>query len=1026
MKISILAGLWLGLIGVTPTVWAATPASGEISSSQTEVRFVSGPHSLSNPTVPLSESTPAGQVGGIDCDNFPCDDFLLTLNLPADYAQARPYDQIELSMAWPNTAEDFDIFVINASGQTLVNGSRSLNPELIRFSADGGVRELRLRVKPTRVAGGSAEVTARLVRIDAPQAQGLPPRFRNDVSPQNLGNGAAEPTMGWNPATDRAMFISGLETLRVTFPEALEEPLPAACDAVWEDVSAPTHVQSLDPILETHQNSGRTFSTQLIGANSLFSYSDDDGANWTVGQIAPPNGGVDHQTVGAGPYPAGLEALGRGVDYAVYYCSQSVVAAFCARSDDGGMTFGPGLPHKTVADCGDIGGLHGHVQIAPDGTVYVPDRQCGGDFLSAGGVQALSVSEDAGITWASRPIPGSKTAPKDPAVGIATDGTLYTCYEGPDGGVRAAVSHDKGQSYVNEVDIGVPAGVHRTTFLTAVAGDPDRAACSFLGTEAQVSTEEFNSTEFQGLWYAYIATTYDGGLSWHTVNVTPGDPVQGWGGICTGGTTCGTGNRNLLDFNDIIIDDRGRMLLAYADGCVDNCVQDPTVNSFSDKGVIARQIGGRGLLAEFDPVEPALPAQPCLLAGQSTTNGLQLRWNAPDSGGTAISRYSVYRGTRPDQLSLLAEVGEKTDFVDTSAAPEVDYIYRVSAHNALGEGGSSNARTLRLGTDAGEQQNACAAPGLTILNDASGDSALVIGTVPHPVSGQDLMELSVFQTRDGDAPLLGFRLKTDSLAMGPLPSTSYYAAFVDPSGGHRGVRMAVDETGAVSFFSYVPGGNNNGDVDGRFIEAGSEEPAHAGSGFTADGEIVILVPPQQLGLLAAGESLLSFVAATTYSVAGSVTDTADEMPDGLARAGRYTLLDAIDCDGNLAPRAALQVSARQGNAPLLVSFDARQSADRDGDGIAAYRFDAGDGSPAVEQGSPHFNVEYTRAGFYRASVQVRDGRGRWSDNRAAVMIEVFGAARSASAAGRGGALSWWLLILGGIALLARHARRHQR
>ena len=52
------------------------------------------------------------------------------------------------------------------------------------------------------------------------------------------------------------------------------------------------------------------------------------------------------------------------------------------------MTFGPAVPIYTD----QCGGLHGHVKVAPDGTVYVPNRGCGG---TQGGV----VSEDNGITW---------------------------------------------------------------------------------------------------------------------------------------------------------------------------------------------------------------------------------------------------------------------------------------------------------------------------------------------------------------------------------------------------------------------------------------------------------------------------------------------------------------------------------------------------------------------------------------------------------------------------------------------------
>ena len=59
--------------------------------------------------------------------------------------------------------------------------------------------------------------------------------------------------------------------------------------------------------------------------------------------------------------------------HAVYYASQSVSHATASRSDDGGITFGPAFPMYNVVDCD---GLHGHIKVAPDGTVYVPDKAC--------------------------------------------------------------------------------------------------------------------------------------------------------------------------------------------------------------------------------------------------------------------------------------------------------------------------------------------------------------------------------------------------------------------------------------------------------------------------------------------------------------------------------------------------------------------------------------------------------------------------------------------------------------------------
>jgi len=194
------------------------------------------------------------------------------------------------------------------------------------------------------------------------------------------------------------MYIAGLQTLRVSFPEEAPGVL-SSCPANWQDVSYIwTKTKSLDPILFTDQRTGRTFVSQLdsvvppaspvlIGLNSFMAYSDDDGATWTPAQINPPDASYDHQTVGAGPYPASLSALSNSVNKgdAVYYCAQAGVTAFCSRSDDGGLNFGRAMPIYNSATDG-CGGIHGHVKVAPDGTVYVPNRGCNS-------VQSVAVSE---------------------------------------------------------------------------------------------------------------------------------------------------------------------------------------------------------------------------------------------------------------------------------------------------------------------------------------------------------------------------------------------------------------------------------------------------------------------------------------------------------------------------------------------------------------------------------------------------------------------------------------------------------
>jgi hypothetical protein len=250
---------------------------------------------------------------------------------------------------------------------------------------------------------------------------------------------------------------------------------------------------------------------------------------------------------------------------------------------------------------GPCGGLHGHVRVAPDGTVYVPNNNCFDQHnVSRPGV---AVSTDNGLSWAVRTVPDAKSLShgSDPSVAAGANNTIYLGYANADGHAKIAVSRDRGQQWTKSADAGTPFGVQNTEFAEVIAGDDDRAAFAFLGTDTRGDTQ---SADFLGVWHLYVAFTYDRGRSWTTVDATPGDPVQRGCIWNQGGSNpC----RNLLDFNDITTDKTGRVLVGYADGCTGTCATDAKQNASTGPAsaqdalaTIARQAGGRGLFASFD------------------------------------------------------------------------------------------------------------------------------------------------------------------------------------------------------------------------------------------------------------------------------------------------------------------------------------------------------------------------------------------------------------------------------------------
>ena len=624
-----------------PTHLEAQATATTISSSSGAVEWDHGPVFAGQVTnLGVQDVCPPGL-----CDNH---DLTVVLPAPASTFYSTNTATLTITFTWTSAAPtDIDLFAISPAaadhGPGAPDGTFTGpgNETLTITDPLDGLWHIRstaaLSPLPTAVHATATLTTAPKPTAAAPAPQ--PPgvaTFVNYAAPEDcpagsvpgtfqssptcitpaLGSttsgqhGAGEPSIGVNWKTGKVFIEAGNHTLRVSFNDGQK---PAT--AVWEDRRSPFARVSLDPILFTDDGRlggpNRTFSSQLNGVTSELSFTDDDGENWLPTQGSGQPAGVDHQTVGGGPYASPPPTTNRSYPHAIYYCSQDVVTAFCSRSDDGGLTFGPGIPIYTFASVngvdkpltpGTCGGLHGHVRVAPDGTVYVPNNDC----FDAAGVErpGIAVSTDNGLSWVVRTIPDGtllSNGDSDPSVAAGANNTIYFGYANGDGHAKVTVSRDRGAHWIKSADAGTPFGIQNTEFAEVIAGDDNRAAFAFLGTATKGDTQ---AADFLGVWHLFVAFTYDGGTTWTTSDATPADPVQRgciWNG--GGSNPC----RNLLDFNDITVDRAGRVLVGYADGCTGGCVGDPTQNASTGPvsaqdalATIARQVGGRGLFAAFD------------------------------------------------------------------------------------------------------------------------------------------------------------------------------------------------------------------------------------------------------------------------------------------------------------------------------------------------------------------------------------------------------------------------------------------
>ena len=474
------------------------------------------------------------------------------------------------------------------------------------------------------------------------QNYGSPPGYQNLDGAQRQNSG--EPSIGADWSTGKIMYMAGTQVSQIGFDSSLPPK------ATWNDVTpAQLANASEDSILFTNHYTNRTWAEDFLlnpTCNANMAYTDGDGgvgggfqsqssnSSWTPEQC-PYETGIDHPSVGAGPYHGAPPATATDTNEIVYYCSQSglnPVGALCTHSEDGGLTwdpttqiFGSGSPQ--------CGAIHGHIRVSPDGTTYVPQDNCGG-------MQGMAITQDNGQTYTYSVIPDSKASVTDPSVAADTANTIYFGYES--GSVTSqpeiAVSKDHGKTWSASVNVGTPFGLKNVVFPEVIAGDPGRAAFAFLGT---TTPGDYQAQSFRGTWYLYIAFTYDGGNSWQVVNATPNDPVQR-GCVDNGGATSGyAGCRNMLDFNDITVDKQGRVYVSYTDGCTTDpnntysCDSNPAVNdsgcathaagpestysegapeystascTYGRQAALVRQVCGQGLFAAHDPGFDESPA----------------------------------------------------------------------------------------------------------------------------------------------------------------------------------------------------------------------------------------------------------------------------------------------------------------------------------------------------------------------------------------------------------------------------------
>ncbi len=146
-----------------------------------------------------------------------------------------------------------------------------------------------------------------------------------------------------------------------------------------------------------------------------------------------------------------------------------------------------------------------------------------------------------------------------------------------------ATSRDGGATWSRPVRVNRSPAT--TTFPWVSAGDGGRIAVSYYGTAAHARSPQ--TVGRSAAWSVFSAYSTDGGRTFTEYRTTA---AMHHGPICTSGTACPAGSRNLLDFFETAVDPAGCLVTAYADDTA-----DPAAGAAVS---YVRQTAGPGLRAD--------------------------------------------------------------------------------------------------------------------------------------------------------------------------------------------------------------------------------------------------------------------------------------------------------------------------------------------------------------------------------------------------------------------------------------------
>ncbi|MCU1592188.1 MAG: hypothetical protein JWP11_3444 [Frankiales bacterium] len=614
--------LVLALAPVTASAATSPPAQPAPDAGQTTTVTWTG--SIPGATTAQSAACPANALS---------DSTSVTITVPTGFYDATKM-RADWSISWsdPNLVNDEKLTVVPpGSGTTKnadeINDSEATQHEDISYDNPAGGA---WTVRACAFTSGPQAYTGKLVLTSSALTAGSPSPTASPeptatattaggaasnrtfdepvvVDSDDL-NSVAEPSL--RIAADGAIYVSGPQGLggaRVPAAAPGTGAVPGTGgDLVWRsDDGGKTFgfLGSYDGTLGggdsdiTSAPNGALYASGLNGACIAVSASTDRGNSWTTNPAgcADGAGSADRQwndVDGNDAVYTGYGTLSRGL-----VIHKSVITGPVVVN-------GP----ATVVNSGDYQ-WPGVVDVNPtNGNAVMAWNTSTNDEIQINGVTR------AGALMFPSPkrvaVAGGDTFDSFVSIDHGKDGTLYAVWSERRPAVKEtwtmlAASRDGGTTW--DAPVHVDSTPSTTVFPWVTAGDAGRVAVSYYGTDSTgISPEALDVKDAS--WHVWSSFSDDYGQTFAEHRTSP---TMHQGSICTSGTGCATGTRDLLDFFETDLDANGCLVTAYTDNSRDTVAPDGSRTSDQATRIdVVRQSGGDGLLAARPCGAAALPIVP--------------------------------------------------------------------------------------------------------------------------------------------------------------------------------------------------------------------------------------------------------------------------------------------------------------------------------------------------------------------------------------------------------------------------------